>query len=130
MLNEMGGPNVGPFLCAGLVTRNTNTNELSYSGQHKAFEHIAKYINKSSKIYPISVGEEYDLQIKNYIDANYMYNIKISDIAKDVNLDRKYLARIYKLKTGYTMKKHIIKNEWKRQRIFWVMDIMLTKLLS
>ena len=68
--------------------------------------------------------------IKNYIDANYMYNIKISDIAKDVNLDRKYLARIYKLKTGYTMKKHIIKNEWKRQRIFWVMDIMLTKLLS
>lgn len=70
MLNEMGGPNVGPFLCAGLVTRNTNTNELSYSGQHKAFEHIAKYINKSSKIYPISVGEEYDLQMSAYPKAN------------------------------------------------------------
>ena len=70
MLNEMGGPNVGPFLCGGLVTRNTNDGELYYSGQYKTFEHIAKYINKNSKIYPVSVGEEYDLPMASYPKAN------------------------------------------------------------
>ena len=70
MLNEMGGPNIGPFLCGGLVTRNTNDGELSYSGQYKAFEHIARYINEKSNIYPVSVGEEYDLPMNAYPKAN------------------------------------------------------------
>lgn len=70
MLNEMGGPNIGPFLCGGLVTRNTNGSELSYSGQYKAFEHIAGYINENSKIYPVSVGEEYDLPMNAYPKVN------------------------------------------------------------
>lgn len=59
MLNELGGPNIGPFLCGGLVTRNTENGELTYSGQYKAFKHISEYITKNSDIYPISVGEEY-----------------------------------------------------------------------
>lgn len=70
MLNEMGGPNVGPFLCGGLVTRNTDDGELSYSGQYKAFSHIAKYINNNSDIYPINVGEEYDLHMSSYPKSN------------------------------------------------------------
>ena len=70
ILNEMGGPNIGPFLCGGLVTRNTNGSELSYSGQYKAFEHIARYINENSKIYPVSAGEEYDLPMNVYPKAN------------------------------------------------------------
>ncbi len=70
MLNEMGGPNIGPFLCAGLVTRNTNDGVLSYSGQYKAFEHIARYINEKSKIYPVSVGKEYDLPMNAYPKDN------------------------------------------------------------
>ena len=70
LLNEMGGPNIGPNLCGGLVTRHTGTGELSYSGQYKAFEHIAKYISINSKIYPVSVGEEYDLRMTAYPKAN------------------------------------------------------------
>lgn len=70
MLNEIGGPNIGPFMCGGLVTLNTNDGELSYSGQYKAFEHIARYINKNSKIYPISVGSEYDLPMHSYPKEN------------------------------------------------------------
>lgn len=70
LLNEMGGPNIGPNLCGGLVTRHTGTGELSYSGQYKAFEHIAKYISKNSKIYPVSVGEEYNLRMAAYPKAN------------------------------------------------------------
>ena len=42
MLDETGGPNVGPFLgiCGGLITRDSRNGELTYSGQYKAFSHI------------------------------------------------------------------------------------------
>lgn len=55
MLDECGGPNIGPFLrtCGGLVTRDSRSGELSYSGQYKAFSHIAPYITPNSKIFPI-----------------------------------------------------------------------------
>ena len=70
MLNETGGPNIGPFLCGGLITRNNDTGELNYSGQYKAFEHIAKYINDESKISPICVGREYDMPMYSYPKEN------------------------------------------------------------
>lgn len=49
MLDETGGPNVGPFFCGGLVTRNSIDNSLSFSGQYKAFRHFAD-IGPSYKI--------------------------------------------------------------------------------
>lgn len=70
MLNETGGPNIGPFWCGGLVTRNRMTGELSYSGQYKAFWHFTKYIDKNSKIYPVYTGEEYDLEMFSYPKVN------------------------------------------------------------
>ncbi len=51
MLDETGGPNLGPFFCGGLVTRNKLNGELSYSGQYKAFKHISRYIKPDSAIY-------------------------------------------------------------------------------
>ncbi len=63
LLNEMGGPNIGPFLCGGLVTRNSVTGELSYSGQYKAFLHIAPFINKNSKIHAVFQDESKELQV-------------------------------------------------------------------
>ena len=89
MLNEMGGPNIGPFLCGGLVTRNNDTGELSYSGQYKAFAHIAKYINEESKLSPICVDRGYDL-------AMYVYpkeNRKIEGFCIE-NKDEKILVLI------------------------------------
>lgn len=41
MLDESGGPNVGPFFCGGLVTRNRADGSLGYSGQYKAFRHFS-----------------------------------------------------------------------------------------
>ena len=68
MLDETGGPNVGPFigLCGGLVTRNSQGGELSYSGQYKAFSHIAPYITSGSRIYPISTSDAYNLDMSVY----------------------------------------------------------------
>ena len=63
MLDELGGPNVGPFIgiCGGLVTRDSRTGELSYSGQYKAFSHIAPYVSEKSKIYPLGAVIDHHL---------------------------------------------------------------------
>lgn len=68
MLDELGGPNVGPFLgtCGGLVTRDSISGELRFSGQYKAFSHIAPYITPASKIYPLTIGETFNLKISSY----------------------------------------------------------------
>jgi len=50
MLDESGGPNVGPFFCGGLVTRHSQTGELSYSGQYRALRHVAPYVTPASRV--------------------------------------------------------------------------------
>ena len=51
LLDEVGGPNIGPFFCGGLVTRNSLNGELSYSGQYHALGHFTKYIKKGAQIF-------------------------------------------------------------------------------
>ncbi len=55
MLDETGGPNIGPFFCGGLVTRNTVDGSLSYSGQYKAFTHVSRFVRPDAKVYPVAV---------------------------------------------------------------------------
>lgn len=71
MLNELGGPNIGPFIgiCGGLVTRNSQDGTLSYSGQYRAFSHIAPYITKDSAFFPITVSRGYGQNMAEYPKA-------------------------------------------------------------
>ena len=64
MLDETGGPNVGPFFCGGLVTRNSINGDLSYSGQYKAFHHFSD-ITPASRIYPLSFDKT-ELQMSSF----------------------------------------------------------------
>ena len=68
VLDEMGCPNVGRFIgiCGGLITRNSQTGELSYSGQYKAFRHIAPYVTSASDIYSVSVTDRFGQCIGKY----------------------------------------------------------------
>lgn len=68
ILDELGAPNVGPHIgiCGGFVTKDLCSGELRYSGQYKAFSHIAPYITPASKIYPISVSEAFNMCISRY----------------------------------------------------------------
>lgn len=50
MLDETGGPNVGPYFCGGLVTLNSQSGELSYSGQYKAFRHLSHFMEKGASV--------------------------------------------------------------------------------
>lgn len=53
MLDETGGPNIGPFFCGGLATRDSRTGELSYSGQYWALRHMAPYLGENADVYPL-----------------------------------------------------------------------------
>ncbi len=56
MLDETGGPNIGPFFCGGLATLNSVTGELTYSGQYHAFRHLSKFIRKGAEIYDCTLA--------------------------------------------------------------------------
>lgn len=59
LLDETGGPNVGPFFCGGLVTENSQTGELTYSGQYRALSHFSRFIRRGAKFYSsVAVGED------------------------------------------------------------------------
>jgi len=56
MLDETGGPNIGPFFCGGLVTRYRDGGALEYSGQYKAFRHFGRVGEAGAVSYPVELG--------------------------------------------------------------------------
>lgn len=63
---------------------------------------ISHIIDKSEK------PSGYEQQIKNFICSNYMTNVKISEIASMIGLDRRYMTRLFKEKTGFTIQDYLI----------------------
>lgn len=59
LLDETGGPNIGPFFCGGLATVDRQSREIiNYSGQYKAFKHISPFVNANSVIYPLDFPKD------------------------------------------------------------------------
>ena len=54
-------------------------------------------------------GNPHVLRVENYIRAQYMQPVKVEDIAKELNLDRRYLSRVFKAHTGCTMQEFLIR---------------------
>ena len=50
----------------------------------------------------------YVRQVQDRIRALYMHPLRIEQIAEDLNLDRRYLSRIFKEKTGHTIQEYLI----------------------
>jgi glucosylceramidase len=48
-LDEHGRPNIGPFPCGGVVTINSQTKEITRSGQYWAFAHHARVIRRGAR---------------------------------------------------------------------------------
>ena len=61
----------------------------------------ARYINEKG-------GGDYPNKVKSYINAHYMEDITISEIADNLGLNRKYLARLFKEKHGISMQECLI----------------------
>jgi glucosylceramidase len=48
-LDERGQPNIGPFPCGGVVTINSQTKEITRSGQYWAFAHYSRVIRRGAR---------------------------------------------------------------------------------
>ena len=48
-LDEQGKPNIGPFSCGGLVTIDSQTHEVTRSGQYWAFSHFTKAVQRGAR---------------------------------------------------------------------------------
>jgi len=48
-LDEHGRPNIGPFPCGGVVTINSETKEITRSGQYWAFAHYARVVRRGAR---------------------------------------------------------------------------------
>jgi len=48
-LDEKGRPNIGPFNCGGLVTIDSQTKEITRSGQYWAFAHYSRAIRRGAR---------------------------------------------------------------------------------
>jgi glucosylceramidase len=48
-LDEQGRPNIGPFSCGGVVTINSQSKEITRSGQYWAFAHFARFMKRGAK---------------------------------------------------------------------------------
>ena len=48
-LDERGRPNIGPFSCGGLVTVQSQTREITRSGQYWAFMHFSRMIRRGAR---------------------------------------------------------------------------------
>lgn len=48
-------------------------------------------------------------QVKNYIRQAYMHPIRIEEIARKLNLNRRYLSRIFKETTGVSIQQYLLK---------------------
>ncbi len=57
-LDETGKPNIGPYKCAGLVTINSQTNEVARSGQFWAFAHYARAMQRNAVV----IGSEGEIE--------------------------------------------------------------------
>ena len=58
----------------------------------------------------------YVRRVKDYIKSSYMRTIRVEEIAESLNLDRRYLSRIFKRETGRTMQEYIISVRMKEAR--------------
>jgi glucosylceramidase len=50
-LDEKGKPNIGPFPCGGLVTVNSQTHDVSYSGLFHALGHFSRHVRRGAKVF-------------------------------------------------------------------------------
>ncbi|MFZ0085052.1 MAG: glycoside hydrolase family 30 beta sandwich domain-containing protein [Candidatus Acidiferrales bacterium] len=48
-LDEHGKPNIGPFSCGGMVTVNSQTKEITKSGQYWAFAHYSRVMRRGAR---------------------------------------------------------------------------------
>ena len=112
LLDENGGPNVGPFFCGGLATLHSQTGELTYSGQYKAFKHFSKFIKRGAKIYPAK-ADNCDMHM--YCYPNHMIPIEGTVVQ---NLDGSHVLELTNANESKVQAQYFYDGKW------WYIELM------
>ncbi len=97
-------PPVFPFP-AGLMHEIVSTHSMpmcEYRAAALLFRMYAELFEGSS------TKHHYVRRVKDYIRASYMQPLRVEEIAEKLNLDRRYLSRLFKQKTGQTVQDYLI----------------------
>ena len=54
-------------------------------------------------------GSPHVHRVENYIRSNYMHPISVEQLARDLNLDRRYLSRLFKEKNGMSIQEFLVR---------------------
>ncbi len=82
---------------------------LAFSLEYGAEEYLAGMLFKlySDLLYEY-ITVDYAKKTASFINANYMQNISVSEIAANLNIHRNYLTRIFKERMGISVQQYII----------------------
>jgi AraC-like DNA-binding protein len=58
-------------------------------------------------------SNRYVRRVKDFIKINYMSEIHVEQIAKELSLDRRYLSRVFKKETGKTIQQYLVETRMK-----------------
>ncbi|MGH9724331.1 MAG: glycoside hydrolase family 30 protein, partial [Candidatus Acidiferrales bacterium] len=100
-LDERGRPNIGPFACGGLVTINSQSKEVTRSGQYWAFAHFSRLIRRGARRLD-SQSAAADLQHVAFEnpDGQQLLVLTNAGAARTVNLQRGNLTAEVSLEAG------------------------------
>lgn len=73
----------------------------------KLFEFVSQLFEEKNKT-------SYVKQVKDYIKSSYMFPLKVDDIAASLNINRRYLSRIFREETGVPIKTYITNTKMNR----------------
>ena len=58
----------------------------------------------------------YVRRVENYIRSNYMHQIRVDNIAAELNLNRRYLSRLFREKNGISIQEYLIRTRLKEAK--------------
>lgn len=108
ILDEDGGPNIGPFFCAGLATLNSQTGELTYSGQYHAFKHFSKFIKRGAEIYSVKISEDFSCPSYGFPDS---MGVPVVGVAAD-NTDGSHIVVLVNSSKKKRQTQYFYANKW------------------
>ena len=68
----------------------------------------AKLFRLYGEIFGDSPKTDYVRRIKDYVEASYMLPLRVEEMAERMHLDRRYLSRVFRERTGQTVQDYIL----------------------
>ncbi len=78
------------------------SNTLEYMAASKLFMMYAEFFSLRKP------KHDYAKAVRDYVNVRYIHHISVEEIAEHLSLDRRYLSRIFKKKTGKTIQEYIV----------------------